>query len=192
MDRSKLYRRFRTLLIANRGEIACRIIATCRRLGIGTVAVYSDADARARHVRAAEGPDPAPHVQDPDPGGDRRQGDRARDDRGAAQGRDREMLWRRRDAQAQAAGEAEGRQEAHAGIWLGEHPAGGVHCCAENGRRRLILARHRRAKISKASRPADDRPGKPGVSIDDAALPAHLTWICPNRWRARRRIACTS
>jgi 3-methylcrotonyl-CoA carboxylase alpha subunit len=55
---------FRTLLIANRGEIACRIIATARRMGIRTVAVYSDADAAAQHVRLADaavrlGPPPA-------------------------------------------------------------------------------------------------------------------------------------
>ncbi|AQV92439.1 3-methylcrotonyl-CoA carboxylase [Cupriavidus necator] len=41
---------FSKILIANRGEIACRVAATCRRLGIRTVGVYSDADAEARHV----------------------------------------------------------------------------------------------------------------------------------------------
>ena len=45
---------FRRILIANRGEIASRIMQTCRRLGIETVAVYSEADARARHTRMAD------------------------------------------------------------------------------------------------------------------------------------------
>ena len=45
---------FSKLLIANRGEIACRIIRTARRMGIATVAVYSDADEGAAHVRAAD------------------------------------------------------------------------------------------------------------------------------------------
>ena len=48
----------RTLLIANRGEIACRVIRTARRMGIETVAVYSDADAHAPHVRQAGRGDP--------------------------------------------------------------------------------------------------------------------------------------
>ncbi len=45
---------FQTLLIANRGEIACRIIRTARRMGITTIAVYSDADANAQHVQQAD------------------------------------------------------------------------------------------------------------------------------------------
>ena len=55
---------FKKILIANRGEIACRVIKTARRMGIATVAVYSDADARAPFVRLADeavhiGPSPA-------------------------------------------------------------------------------------------------------------------------------------
>ena len=54
----------KSLLIANRGEIACRVIRTARRMGIRTVAIYSDADARALHLRMADeavhiGPSPA-------------------------------------------------------------------------------------------------------------------------------------
>ena len=50
---------FTKILIANRGEIACRVAATARRMGVKTVAVYSDADAQAKHVAAC---DEAVHV----------------------------------------------------------------------------------------------------------------------------------
>src|SRR6204780_527552 len=55
---------FKRILIANRGEIACRIIKTARRMGIATVAVYSEADRSALHVEMADdavliGPPPA-------------------------------------------------------------------------------------------------------------------------------------
>ena len=58
------YQPIKRLLIANRGEIAVRIIRTARLLGIHTIALYSDADARAMHVREADeawhlGPAPA-------------------------------------------------------------------------------------------------------------------------------------
>ena len=54
MDRSRHYRHFRTLLIANRGEIACRVIRTARSMGLRTVAVYSEADQNAMHVAMAD------------------------------------------------------------------------------------------------------------------------------------------
>ncbi|MGR3462243.1 MAG: biotin carboxylase N-terminal domain-containing protein, partial [Roseovarius sp.] len=55
---------FKKILIANRGEIACRVIKTARKMGIATVAIHSDADAQALHVQMADeavhiGPSPA-------------------------------------------------------------------------------------------------------------------------------------
>ena len=55
---------FKKILIANRGEIACRVAATSRRMGIKTVAVYSDADVKAKHVLAC---DEAIHIGGADP-----------------------------------------------------------------------------------------------------------------------------
>jgi 3-methylcrotonyl-CoA carboxylase alpha subunit len=54
MDRPQYFRRFRTLLIANRGEIACRVIRTAKAMGLRTVAVYSEADRDAMHVAIAD------------------------------------------------------------------------------------------------------------------------------------------
>ncbi|WP_040610486.1 acetyl/propionyl/methylcrotonyl-CoA carboxylase subunit alpha [Oceaniovalibus guishaninsula] len=64
---------FDRILIANRGEIACRVVATCRRMGVETVAVYSDADAGARHVAMA---DRAVHIGGPAPADSYLRGDR--------------------------------------------------------------------------------------------------------------------
>ena len=88
---------------------------------------------RPADLRQAEGPDPQAVVQDRHPGRDRQPGGRARDDQRAVQGRDREMLRRRHQPQAQAAGEAERRQEADAPVRQGGDPAVRVPGRAEDG-----------------------------------------------------------
>src|SRR5258707_10205689 len=74
----------------------------------------------------AEGADPAPVVRGGDPGSDRDQGDRARDCPPAAQGRDRQVLRRRRHSQAQVAREAEGGKEADEAGWDRRDSTGGL------------------------------------------------------------------
>src|SRR5690606_35158053 len=73
---------FKKILIANRGEIACRVAATARRMGVKTVAVYSDADAQAKHVAVC---DEAVHI-------------------GASAPKDSYLRWERILAAAQATG----------------------------------------------------------------------------------------
>ena len=95
-----------------------------------------------------QGAHPAAHVSDPGPGRDRRQDYRPRNDPRAAQGRDRKMLRRRRNAQAQAPGEAEGRQEAHAPVRQGRDPAGSLHRSAEDGQLSRAAAKRPGLRLS--------------------------------------------
>jgi len=98
---------FKKILIANRGEIACRVAATARRLGIETVAVYSDADRDAQHVQAC---DEAVHIGGPAP-------------------RDSYLQWQRILAAAQATG----AQAVHPGYgFLSENEAF-AQACADAG-----------------------------------------------------------
>nr|MDQ2735785.1 acetyl-CoA carboxylase biotin carboxylase subunit [Pseudomonadota bacterium] len=97
---------FTKILIANRGEIACRVIKTARRMGIATVAVYSDADAKARHVRLA---DEAVRI-------------------GAAEARESYLVGDR----IIAAAKATGAQAVHPGYgFLSENDAFAEHCARE-------------------------------------------------------------
>ncbi len=101
----------KSLLIANRGEIACRIIRTARKLGIRTVAVYSDADAKALHVRMA---DEAVHI-------------------GAAPARESYLAGEKIIAAAKAPGAGD-----PSGLWLPQREcgfrSGGDRCRADLGR----------------------------------------------------------
>jgi 3-methylcrotonyl-CoA carboxylase alpha subunit len=98
---------FKKILIANRGEIACRVAATARRLGVRSVAVYSDADADARHVRAC---DEAVHI-------------------GAAPPRESYLRWQRILEAAQASG----AQAVHPGYGFLSENADFAQACAEAG-----------------------------------------------------------
>jgi 3-methylcrotonyl-CoA carboxylase alpha subunit len=98
---------FDKILIANRGEIACRVAATARRLGVRTVAVYSDADANARHVAAC---DEAVHV-------------------GSAPARDSYLRWQRILEAAQASG----AQAVHPGYGFLSENEDFAKACADAG-----------------------------------------------------------
>ena len=98
---------FNKILIANRGEIACRVAATARRMGVRTVAVYSDADASAKHVAAC---DEAVHI-------------------GGSAPRDSYLQWQR----ILDAAKATGAQAIHPGYgFLSENEAF-ANACAEAG-----------------------------------------------------------
>jgi len=98
---------FKKILIANRGEIACRVAATARRLGVRTVAVYSDADADARHVQAC---DEAVHI-------------------GGAAPRDSYLRWQR----ILEAAAATGAQAIHPGYGFLSENEDFARACAEAG-----------------------------------------------------------
>jgi len=98
---------FNKILIANRGEIACRVAATARRLGVRTVAVYSDADANARHVHAC---DEAVHI-------------------GASSPRESYLLWER----ILDAAKATGAQAIHPGYGFLSENENFAAACAKAG-----------------------------------------------------------
>ena len=98
---------FEKILIANRGEIACRVAATARRLGIKTVAVYSDADAHAKHVMAC---DEAVHI-------------------GASAPKDSYLQWQR----IIDAAKATGAQAIHPGYGFLSENEDFAQACADNG-----------------------------------------------------------
>jgi 3-methylcrotonyl-CoA carboxylase alpha subunit len=98
---------FKKILIANRGEIACRVAVTARRLGVQTVAVYSDADAQAKHVAAC---DEAVHI-------------------GASAPKDSYLQWQR----IIAAAKATGAQAIHPGYGFLSENEDFAQACADAG-----------------------------------------------------------
>jgi 3-methylcrotonyl-CoA carboxylase alpha subunit len=98
---------FKKILIANRGEIACRVAQTARRLGVQTVAVYSDADANAQHVRAC---DEAVHI-------------------GGNAAKDSYLQWQR----ILAAAKATGAQAVHPGYGFLSENEDFARACADAG-----------------------------------------------------------
>ena len=98
---------FTKILIANRGEIACRVAATARKLGVKTVAVYSDADANAKHVAAC---DEAVHI-------------------GASAPRESYLQWQR----IIDAAKATGTQAIHPGYGFLSENEDFANACAANG-----------------------------------------------------------
>ncbi|MFT3718072.1 acetyl-CoA carboxylase biotin carboxylase subunit [Pseudorhodoferax sp.] len=98
---------FQKILIANRGEIACRVAATARRMGVQTVAVYSDADADAQHVQAC---DEAVHI-------------------GASAPQDSYLRWER----ILAAARATGAEAVHPGYGFLSENEDFARACAEAG-----------------------------------------------------------
>ncbi|MDR0202548.1 MAG: acetyl/propionyl/methylcrotonyl-CoA carboxylase subunit alpha [Delftia acidovorans] len=98
---------FKKILIANRGEIACRVAASARRMGVRTVAVYSDADARAKHVQAC---DEAVHI-------------------GGSAPKDSYLLWER----ILEAAKATGAEAIHPGYGFLSENEEFAHACADAG-----------------------------------------------------------
>ena len=98
---------FKKILIANRGEIACRVAATARRMGIATVAVYSDADASAKHVQSC---DEAVHI-------------------GASAARDSYLRWEK----IIEAAKATGAQAVHPGYGFLSENSEFAQACADAG-----------------------------------------------------------
>ncbi len=143
--------------------------------------------ARACSRRPPSRGDPPPALRRRRPGGDRVAGDRARDDQGEAEGRAREVLRRRHHAEAQAAREAEGGQEAHEAGRLGRGAAGGIPCCPQprrTGRNESRDARGVRALRDRA------RAGRAG---NDLLIRVHvLRRAARRRWRTSVRTARAS